>query len=545
MSISNEAIDRHVLIFVWQVRRGDYRRYGCRIWKAIRKQLTPPSSGALRWQNSLNDLNLPFFQACDGIFCNYWWREEHLQATSEFVRKVAPGRAHDIYFGIDVFGRGTYAGGGFETWRAMYAIQEATPAGTPQFSTALFAPGWTVEAESLQHSLTSPDAHARWRADDRYLWAGGPPTPSVAVEAARQTRERREQRGVQRARQLAALTAPTASPLPLRFRAPLPAKFDYDSPLSPLPGSEIAASLQNILSFCPPPRPVPCPDFHFYTNFSAGSGHVFYVAGRKVIIHDAPEASDQVGWTDVDFLAAQPFFDSGRAGIFDDRDAWEGERCLVINQHAAAALDATTESSLAIFDLSFPPARTAVDLDLSLVFKLPTPSSKPLDSPRLFVDGRGVQQARQDLEATQELANGWRLSRTRCRLAQSNHASILHLWLHFDAGVICRVGAVCVVPSGTQPSTHVLSPRSANDNSITWRNDLVVRTPPATAVPVTLSPAHIFLADNEGGEKYLASTFDRKFHLGVGRLQPEQRLRLVSGGTDAILAQLGSVAIVS
>jgi hypothetical protein len=486
---------------------------------------------------------LPFFQACDGIFCNYWWREEHLRATFELLRKVAPGRAKDVYFGIDVFGRGTYAGGGFETWRAMHAIREATPAGSPEFSTALFAPGWTVEAESLQHSLTSPDAHARWRADDRYFWEGGPPTPSVAVEAARQTRERREQRGIQRARQLAALTAPTASPIPLRFRAPVPADFDYNGPLPPLPGSEIAASRQKILSFCPRPRPVPCPDFHFYTNFSAGSGNDFYVAGRKVIDHNTlEEASDRFGWTDVNFLAAQP---SGVTSVFDERDAWEGERCLVVDQHAAAALEPTTEASLGLFDLSFPPVRTAVDLDLLLVYKLATPSSETLDSPRLFVDGKGVQQAREDFEAAQELANGWLLSRTRCRLAQSDHASIFHLGLHSNSGVTCRVGAVCVVPTGTQPSTRIPSPRSGNGESITWRNDLVVRDPPTTAVPVALSQTHVFLADDGSAEKYLGSTLDRRFHLGADRPQPGQRMRLVSGGIDAILARLGNVAIVS
>ena len=423
----------------------------------------------------------------------------------------------------------------------MYAVREATPAGSPEFSTALFAPGWTVEAESLQHSLTYPDAHARWRADDRYFWGGGPPTPSVVVEAARQTRERREQRGAQRARQLAALTAPSASPIPLRFRAPVPADFDYSGPLPPLPGSEIATSRQNSLSFCPQPRPVPCPDFHFYTNFSAGSGHDLFVAGRKVIDHTV-EASDRSGWTDVNLLAAQPFFETGRAAIFDERDAWEGERCLVVDQHAAAVSEPTAEASLGLFDLSFPPTRTAFDLDILLVYKLATPSSETLNSPRLFIDGEGVQQAQEDVEAVHELANGWRLLRTRCRLAQSD--SVLHLGLHFDARTICRLGAVCVVPTDTRPSSRVPSSRSANDVSIAWRNDLAVRTPLSTAPPVALSPTHVFLAEHDG-EKYLGSTFDRKFHLADAHLQPEQRMRLVSGGTDAILARFGSVAIVS
>ncbi len=30
--------------------------------------------GKLQWQNELNGLNSPFFQACDGIFLNYTWK---------------------------------------------------------------------------------------------------------------------------------------------------------------------------------------------------------------------------------------------------------------------------------------------------------------------------------------------------------------------------------------------------------------------------------------------------------------------------------------
>ncbi len=30
--------------------------------------------GKLQWQNELNRLNSPFFQACDGIFLNYTWK---------------------------------------------------------------------------------------------------------------------------------------------------------------------------------------------------------------------------------------------------------------------------------------------------------------------------------------------------------------------------------------------------------------------------------------------------------------------------------------
>lgn len=33
--------------------------------------------GRLQWQDSLTELNAPFFDACDGIFVNYTWRVRH------------------------------------------------------------------------------------------------------------------------------------------------------------------------------------------------------------------------------------------------------------------------------------------------------------------------------------------------------------------------------------------------------------------------------------------------------------------------------------
>ena len=32
--------------------------------------------GKLVWQNTLNGLNKPFFDACDGLWVNYTWKEE-------------------------------------------------------------------------------------------------------------------------------------------------------------------------------------------------------------------------------------------------------------------------------------------------------------------------------------------------------------------------------------------------------------------------------------------------------------------------------------
>ena len=34
------------------------------------------TEGLLEWQDTVNDLNLPFFEAADAIFINYTWKED-------------------------------------------------------------------------------------------------------------------------------------------------------------------------------------------------------------------------------------------------------------------------------------------------------------------------------------------------------------------------------------------------------------------------------------------------------------------------------------
>ena len=52
-----------------------------------------------------------FFAACDGIFLNYNWTALHLSLS----RQAAKERHHDVFVGVDVFGRGCPGGGGFNT----------------------------------------------------------------------------------------------------------------------------------------------------------------------------------------------------------------------------------------------------------------------------------------------------------------------------------------------------------------------------------------------------------------------------------------------
>ena len=53
-----------------------------------------------------------FFDVSDGIFLNYTWDENNLTMTT---RGVGQDRRYDVYVGVDVFGRGCFGGGGWNT----------------------------------------------------------------------------------------------------------------------------------------------------------------------------------------------------------------------------------------------------------------------------------------------------------------------------------------------------------------------------------------------------------------------------------------------
>ena len=55
---------------------------------------------------------------CDGIFLNYNWDEQKLAHS----RAQASNRYGDVYVGVDVFGRGCYGGGGYNTFKVSNGI---------------------------------------------------------------------------------------------------------------------------------------------------------------------------------------------------------------------------------------------------------------------------------------------------------------------------------------------------------------------------------------------------------------------------------------
>ncbi|MED6156811.1 hypothetical protein PIB30_017802 [Stylosanthes scabra] len=105
--------------------------------------------GSLYYQNQLNKYNKPFFDICDGIFANYFWQENFPKLSAD----VAGDRKYDVYMGIDVFGRGTFGGGGWNTNFALDVIKKA------DVSAAIFAPGWVYETKQKPNFET---AQNRW-----------------------------------------------------------------------------------------------------------------------------------------------------------------------------------------------------------------------------------------------------------------------------------------------------------------------------------------------------------------------------------------------
>jgi len=180
------------------------------------------SDGGLRWQSELNEENACFARAAGNMLVDYHWDEMaptrsrvyaeqykpppfviealgeaeeqvakeraaggldallHLAAKSDLT--LSPSIAHaacqsnastaasidssispsSIYTGIDVWGRGTWGGGRFNTPAALRVIADA---GT---SVALFAPAWTYEP---RNGCSSISRHAFLQAERR-LWIG-------------------------------------------------------------------------------------------------------------------------------------------------------------------------------------------------------------------------------------------------------------------------------------------------------------------------------------------------------------------------------------
>lgn len=92
--------------------------------------------GHLSWQNEINDRNVRFFKSANGALVNYGWNDRSLQVTRTVCEQEGEP-FENVFFGIDVFGRGQIAK--FQCKQTLARIVKL------RFSTGIFAPGWTYE----------------------------------------------------------------------------------------------------------------------------------------------------------------------------------------------------------------------------------------------------------------------------------------------------------------------------------------------------------------------------------------------------------------
>ena len=105
------------------------------------------TDGSLQWQSMLNEKNFHFMLCCDSFFTDYHWKLGHLDKTVQTFRDkvqaaLPEGRnlsSYDIYYGNDCYGRGTYAGGEYNTFEAVNEIVKYP------LSIAVFGQAFTYE----------------------------------------------------------------------------------------------------------------------------------------------------------------------------------------------------------------------------------------------------------------------------------------------------------------------------------------------------------------------------------------------------------------
>ena len=196
----------------------------------------------------MNGLNLQFFLSSDSIFTNYFWSPDIPPSSAEYLLNIEPqtlqGREknlRDIFFGVDVWGRGSHGGGGFGLFKAIEHIDPESLG----LSLALFGPGWTWENdEGAEHWNWE-----YWWARERTLWVG-PSDEGTSVDV------------------------PDFAP---RKGEP-PCEHGAFKPIS------------KFFTGMPPPNPDSLP---FHSSFCPGVGYSWFVEGRQVL--HKPN-----GWTDID-----------------------------------------------------------------------------------------------------------------------------------------------------------------------------------------------------------------------------------------------------
>lgn len=127
------------------------------------------TDGRLRWQSALTPANSPFAAACGEVFLDYHWVPRHLDETLAFLSQDTGCEGlqpENVAVGIDVFGRGCYSGG---MWNTHHAVRAVADKG---LSVALFAPGWLYESGEAGGCLSV----SRWKEANALFWGAQLPS---------------------------------------------------------------------------------------------------------------------------------------------------------------------------------------------------------------------------------------------------------------------------------------------------------------------------------------------------------------------------------
>ncbi|KAI8979578.1 glycosyl hydrolase family 85-domain-containing protein [Mycotypha africana] len=114
------------------------------------------ATGEIDRQNQLTDSNMLFFLNADGIFFNNQWKKDYPEKTHKLAEQHGK-TGISAYFGTDVWGRGIYADGGFNSYRAIKVANAA------KTSSALFGIAWSYEYFNK----------IAFEKMDKLLWYGG------------------------------------------------------------------------------------------------------------------------------------------------------------------------------------------------------------------------------------------------------------------------------------------------------------------------------------------------------------------------------------
>ncbi|KAG0336287.1 hypothetical protein BG000_006733 [Podila horticola] len=229
------------------------------------------STGEVAWQDKLSPENYAFFEQTDGIFTNYTWKEKSVGESVE----LAGSRNRDVYTGIDVWGRNTFGGGGYATFRALKVIQR------DRTSAALFAPAWTYEHLGKDNFM----------AQDQLFWTG---YNGAGIHAE-------------------SLAAPHGEGIELVLGD----------------GKKFEGHFQPVSAYIPA-RPSGCLSW-FYTNFDRGFGKGFWVNGKSL----APCMTKEVFIVGEDYALQSDKKQHHRERfrwILSSKDAYQGGTSLCVQE---------------------------------------------------------------------------------------------------------------------------------------------------------------------------------------------------------------------